>query len=62
MAAVGSACLAIGLLTAIYAIGAAIYGARGGGSRWVISARHAIYALAGLLVTAFVIREAAYLR
>jgi cytochrome c-type biogenesis protein CcmF len=62
MATVGSACLAVGLLTALYAVGAAIYGARGGGPRWVISARHAMYALAGLLVTAFVILEAAYLR
>ncbi|HYZ30020.1 MAG TPA: heme lyase CcmF/NrfE family subunit [Thermoleophilaceae bacterium] len=62
MADVGSACLAVGLLTALYAVGAAIYGARGGGQRWVVSARHAIYALAGLLVTAFVILEAAYLR
>src|SRR4051812_12968466 len=62
MAGVGSACLAVGLLTAVYAIGAAIYGARGGGPRWVTSARHAMYALAGLLVTAFVILEAAYLR
>src|SRR5690349_14104007 len=62
MAEVGSACLAVGLLTAIYAVGAALYGARGGGPRWVISARHAIYALAGLLVAAFVILESAYLR
>jgi cytochrome c-type biogenesis protein CcmF len=62
MAEVGSACLAVGLLTALYAVGAAIYGARGGGPRWVVSARHAIYALAGLLVTAFVILESAYLR
>jgi cytochrome c-type biogenesis protein CcmF len=62
MATVGSACLVVGLLTALYAVGAALYGARGGGPRWVVSARHAIYALAGLLVTAFVILEAAYLR
>src|SRR4051794_22097922 len=62
MAEVGSACLAVALLTALYAVGAALYGARGGGRRWVVSARHAIYALAGLLLTAFVILEAAYLR
>src|SRR3954465_10805305 len=62
MAGVGSACLAVGLLTAVYAVGAALYGARRGGPRWVTSARHAMYALAGLLVTAFVILEAAYLR
>src|SRR5438094_5275904 len=62
MAGVGSACLAVALLTAVYAVGAALYGANGGGPRWVVSARHAIYALAGLLVTGFVILEAAYLR
>src|SRR3954454_2255202 len=62
MAEVGSACLAVGLLTAIYAVGAALYGAHGGGPRWVTSARHAVYALAGLLITAFVILESAYLR
>ncbi len=62
MAGVGSACLAVGLLTALYAIGAALYGANGGGPRFVVSARHAVYALAALLVTAFVILEAAYLR
>src|SRR5437764_7472121 len=62
MAHVGYACLVVGLLTALYAVGAALYGARGGGERWVISARHAFYALAGLLVLAFGILEAAYLR
>src|SRR5260221_5330843 len=62
MAQVGAACLVVGLITAVYAVGAAIYGARGGGPRWVISARRAIYALAGLLVLAFGILEAAYLR
>src|SRR3954463_4037660 len=61
MAGVGSACLAVGLLTAVYAVGAALYGARGGGHRWVVSARPAIYSLAGLLVSAFVILQAAYL-
>src|SRR3954452_8653959 len=62
MAGVGSACLVVALMTAVYAVGAALYGANGGGRRWVVSARHAIYALAGLLITAFVILEAAYLR
>jgi hypothetical protein len=33
MAEVGSACLAVGLLTALYAVGASLYGARGGGHR-----------------------------
>ena len=62
MAGVGSACLAVGLLTAVYAVAASLYGARGGGQRWVISARRAMYALAGLLVLAFTILESAYLR
>jgi cytochrome c-type biogenesis protein CcmF len=62
MAEVGRACLAVGLLTAVYAVAAALYGANGGGPRWVTSARRAIYALAGLLVFAFAILESAYLR
>jgi cytochrome c-type biogenesis protein CcmF len=62
MAGVGSACLVVGLLTALYAVGAALYGARGGGQRWVVSARRALYGLAGLLVLAFGILEAAYQR
>jgi cytochrome c-type biogenesis protein CcmF len=62
MAEVGSACLVVGLLTAVYAVAAALYGANGGGPRWVVSARHAFYALAALIVTAFVILESAYLR
>src|SRR4051794_185889 len=62
MAGVGSACLVVALMTAVYAVGAALYGANGGGRRWVVSARHAIYALAGLLVSAFAILESAYLR
>src|SRR6267142_1972398 len=37
MADVGRACLAVGLLTALYAVGASIHGARGGGQRWVVS-------------------------
>jgi cytochrome c-type biogenesis protein CcmF len=62
MAEVGRACLAVGLLTAVYAVAAALYGAHGGGRRWVTSARRAMYALAGLLVFSFAILESAYLR
>ena len=62
MAGVGSACLAVGLLTALYAVGASIRGARTGRSEWVASGRRAIYCLAGLLVGAFAILEAAFLR
>jgi cytochrome c-type biogenesis protein CcmF len=62
MAGVGSACLAVGLATALYAVGASLYGARGGGPRWVVSGRRAMYALAALLVLSVVILEAAYMR
>src|ERR671914_445216 len=50
MAAVGSACLFVGLLTAVYAVGASLYGARAGRRQFVVSARRAMYCLAGLLV------------
>jgi cytochrome c-type biogenesis protein CcmF len=62
MAGVGSACLAIALLTALYASAASIYGARSGRPEWVTSGRRAIYCLAGLCVTAFAILESAFLR
>ena len=62
MAGVGSACLTIGLLTALYAAGASIYGAVGGRREWVDSGRRAIYCLAALCVVAFAILEAAFLR
>ena len=62
MAGVGSACLAVGLFTALYAAGASLYGARGGRREWVSSGRRAIYCLAGLCVAAFAILEAAFLR
>ena len=62
MAAAGSACLVVGLLTAVYAVAAALYGARTGRPEFVVSARRAIYCLAGLLVAAMGLLEAAYLR
>src|SRR5919109_1721683 len=62
MAGVGSACLFIGLLTALYAAGASLYGARSGRRGWVASGRRAIYCLAALTVAAFAILEAAFLR
>ncbi|MBA3422035.1 MAG: heme lyase CcmF/NrfE family subunit [Thermoleophilaceae bacterium] len=61
MAAVGSACLFVGLLSAVFAVGASLYGARTGRRRWVDSSRRAMYALAALLVVAFGLLEAAYL-
>src|SRR6266545_4561846 len=62
MAGVGSACLAIALLTALYASVASIVGAHSGRREWVTSGRRAIYCLAGLCVTAFAILESAFLR
>src|SRR5215204_1798336 len=62
MAEVGSACLAVGLLTAVYAALASIRGARSGSRRWVASGRRAIYCLAALTVVAFAILESAFLR
>jgi len=62
MAAVGSACLFVGLLCALYAVGASLYGARAGRRGFVDSSRRAVYALAALMVCAFVVLEAAYLR
>jgi cytochrome c-type biogenesis protein CcmF len=62
MAGVGSACLVVGLLCALYAAGASLYGANGGGPAWVTSGRRGIYAMAGLMVLAVVILESAFLR
>jgi cytochrome c-type biogenesis protein CcmF len=62
VAGVGSACLAVGLLSAAYAVAASIYGARSGRREWVTSGRRAIYCLAGLCVAAFAILESAFLR
>jgi cytochrome c-type biogenesis protein CcmF len=62
VADVGSACLAIALLTALYAVGASVYGARSGRREWVTSGRRAIYCLAALCVLAFGILESAFLR
>src|SRR6185312_6100645 len=45
-----------------YAVGAAVYGARTGDRRWVDSSRRAVYAMAGLLTTAVVLLEIAFLR
>ena len=60
--AVGEACLVIGLMAALYAAGAAVYGARTGRREYVTSARRAMYCLAGLLAVAMLMLESAYLR
>src|SRR3954470_9517853 len=62
MADVGSACLHIGLLTAAYSAIAALYGARSGRRQYVVSARRAIYALAGLMLAATALLESAFVR
>jgi cytochrome c-type biogenesis protein CcmF len=62
VAGVGSACLTVGLLTALYAAGASVYGAVTGRRQWVTSGRRAIYCVAALCVAAFAILESAFLR
>jgi len=61
MIVLGSACLILALVAALYAVGAALAGTRGD-RRWVDSSRRAVYALAALLTLAVVILEAAFLR
>jgi cytochrome c-type biogenesis protein CcmF len=62
MASLGWASLVVGLLVATYATGAAIYGATSGRRQFVVSARRAIYVLAGLMTLAVVILEIAFMR
>ena len=62
MAPVGRTILILGLLLALYGIGASIYGARTGRREWVDSGRRSVYALAGLMTVAFALLEAAFLR
>ena len=63
MAGVGSACLAVALLTALYAVVASVYGARSGRREWITSGRRAIYCVAALCVVAFAAaRDRAFLR
>ncbi len=62
MALLGRALLILGLAVCVYGICASIYGARSRRREWVDSGRRAVYALAGLMVIAFVILEAAFLR
>src|SRR3954452_5625236 len=62
MAALGWATLVVGLLVAAYATGASLYGALSGRRQFVVSARRAIYVLAGLMTLAMLILELAFLR
>ncbi len=61
MTTLGTAALIFALLAALYAVGAALYGARASDRRWVDSSRRAVYAMAGCLTLAVVIVEAAFL-
>jgi cytochrome c-type biogenesis protein CcmF len=61
-AGIGSACLTVALLTALYAGTAAICGAVLKDRRLVTSARHAFYCMAGLIVLSVVLLQAAYIR
>src|SRR3712207_5156070 len=62
MLTAGRACLIIALAICLYGIVASLYGARTGRRDLVASGRRAVYALAGVLLVAFAILEAAFLR
>src|SRR2546423_5626892 len=62
MAPLGSAALICALITAVYASGAAVAGARTGRAALVVSGRRAIFCVAGLCMFAVVLLETAYLR
>src|SRR3954470_5993385 len=62
MAVVGSAALIVALVTALYASGAALVGARTGRPQLVVSARRAIFSIAGLCTLCVVVLEIAYVR
>ena len=62
MAAFGSACLILTLVVALYGIGASLVGASRGRADLVASGRRAVFAVAGLTITAFVLLESMFLR
>ena len=49
MAPAGRTLLVLGLLVAVYGIGASLYGARSQRQEWVASGRRSVYALAGVM-------------
>jgi cytochrome c-type biogenesis protein CcmF len=61
MALLGRALLILGLLVALYGIGASLYGAAKNRQDFVDSGRRSVYALAGLMTLAFAILEWAFL-
>jgi cytochrome c-type biogenesis protein CcmF len=58
----GRACLILALAVSVYGVGASLHGARRGNRAWVASGRRAVYAVAGSLLVAFGVLEAAFLR
>src|SRR3954452_13163867 len=62
MPILGRACLILALVACAYGIVASLYGARAGRREWADSGRRAVYGLAFLATTAFVILEVAFLR
>ena len=62
MATFGFACLVLALIVCAYGIGASLYGVRSGRVEFSESGRRSVYALAGVLTTAFVVLEIAFLR
>ena len=62
MLTAGRACLIIALAICLYGIAASLYGARTGRREVIASGRRAVYAQAGVLVVAFAILEAAFVR
>ena len=62
MPGIGQAALVVALMAALYAVGAALVGARTGRRELVVSARRAFYSIFGLLLLCFVMVEAAFLR
>jgi cytochrome c-type biogenesis protein CcmF len=62
MAVIGRALLIMALGTAVFGVGASIYGARTGLREWVDAGRRSVYALAALATIAFAILENAFWR
>ena len=61
MALVGRTLLILGLVVAVYGLGASLHGARTGAREWVDSARRAMYTLAAMMLFAFVILDVAFI-
>ena len=61
MADAGRVLLILALLSSIYGLGASLYGARTGVVEWVDSGRRAMYVVAGIAATAFVILDVAFI-